>query len=107
MFSRLLMPKLIICVREGFEFFNSTQVFPSKVSQNLFNQRREQAQKIIAIYSLSLDEPLPVSPIEKQQLWNSSIRPHITFVKDLMKYRKVIIKAGLPEKDFFPRLKNG
>jgi hypothetical protein len=101
MFTELLMPKTIMCVRDGFTFFNSTQVFPSKVSQNLFTQRREQAQKIIAIYGLSLDEPLPVSPAEKNQLWNSSIRPHVPLVKNLMKFREGITEAGLSDKDSF------
>lgn len=101
------MPKTIICVRDGFEFFNSTHLFPSKVSKNLFTQRREQAQKIIAIYGLSLDEPLPVSPAEKNQLWNSSIRQHVPLVKSLMRYRKEITTAGLSDKVFLHRLKNG
>ena len=93
-YSALIMPKTIICVKKGFEYFNGDHAFPGKTSKDFFCSLRAQAQRVLVIYKLDLDVPLPISPVEKNKLWNSFIRPYVPLVREAHKYCKTILEAG-------------
>ena len=94
-YSALIMPKSIICVKKGFDYFNSDHSFPSKTSKDFFDTLRAQAQRVLAIYKLDLDVPLPISPVEKNKLWNSFIRPYVPLDRESHKYCKSLLEAGV------------
>ena len=97
-FDSLIKPKSIICVKKGFEFFNGSHIFPIKASETFFREKRDQVQRIIAVYKLSLDVALPDSPAEKNRLWNESIRPQVDLVRNVMIYCSSFIEAGFSAK---------
>jgi hypothetical protein len=94
-YSALIKPKSIICVLKGFDYFNGDHTFPSKTSKEFFYTLRTQAQRVLAIYKLDLDVPLPISPVEKNKLWNSFIRPYVPLVRESHKYCKSLLEAGV------------
>ena len=97
-FTNLVKPRSIISIKKGFEYFNGSHRFPSKASEAFFHQKREQAQRLIAIYKLNLSTPLPDSPIEQKKLWNEFIRPQLGLVKDALKYHANLNLAGISTK---------